>query len=107
MPTKRDSCRIQAAGIRFLRRVKCFTRSEKIHNDGIRNEVNILNLDQRIENHKQKWKEHIDRMDESKLPRQIRLWKPTDNRKIGKFYASSKQLQYNLVPTKQINMPKS
>jgi hypothetical protein len=52
--------------MRFLRRVKGCTRADRIRNVDIRAELNIFNINNRLEENKEKWKQHIDRRTEKK-----------------------------------------
>jgi hypothetical protein len=60
--SKKDTDKIQAAEMRFVRRVKGCTRADRIRNVEIRAELNIYNINNRSEENKQKWKQHRDRM---------------------------------------------
>jgi hypothetical protein len=51
---KKDEDRTQAAEIRFLRRVKGCTRVDRIRNIDIRAELNIYNINYRLEENKEK-----------------------------------------------------
>lgn len=92
VPSKLDRSKIQAAEMRFLRRVKGCTRLDRIRNDDVRNALNIYNLNHRIDDYKRKWREHIDRMDKCRLPQQIRSYKPTGKRNVGRPFSRWDQL---------------
>jgi hypothetical protein len=67
--SKKDKDKIQAAEMRFLRRVKGCTRVDRIRNVDIRAELNIYNINNRLEENKEKWKQHINRMTETRIPK--------------------------------------
>jgi hypothetical protein len=52
--SKKDKDKIQAAKMRFLRRVKGCTRADRIRNVDIRAELNIYNINNRLEENKEK-----------------------------------------------------
>jgi hypothetical protein len=81
--SKKDKGKIQAAEMRFLRRVKGCTRADRIRNVDIRAELNIYNINNRLEENKEKWKEHIDRMTETRIPKLILQYQPKGKRDIG------------------------
>ena len=57
--TTRNQSKIQSAEMKFLR-VKGCSRRDQIRNENIRAELNIFALNQRFENNKRKWIEHVD-----------------------------------------------
>jgi hypothetical protein len=57
--SKNDKDKIQAAEMRFLRRVKSCTRADRIRNVDIRAELNMYNINNRSEENKGKCKQHI------------------------------------------------
>jgi hypothetical protein len=59
--------KIQAAEMRFLGRFKGCTRADRLRNVDIRSELNIFNINNRLEG-KEKWKQHIERMTETRIP---------------------------------------
>jgi hypothetical protein len=56
--SKKDKDKIQAAEMRFLRRVKGCTRTDRIRNVDIRAELNIYNINNRLEENREKWEQH-------------------------------------------------
>jgi ribosomal protein L20 len=67
---KKDKDKIQAAEMRFLRTVKGCTRVDRIRNVDIRAELNIYNINNTLEENKENWKQHIDRLTETRIPKQ-------------------------------------
>jgi hypothetical protein len=82
--SKKDKDKIQAAEMRFLRRVKGCTRADRIRNVDIRAKLNIYNINNRLEENKEKWKQHIDRMKETRIPKLILQYQPKGKRDIGR-----------------------
>jgi hypothetical protein len=82
--SKKDKDKIQAAEMRFLRRVKGCTRADRIRHVDIRAELNIYNMNNRSEENKQKWKQHIDRMTETRIPKFILQYQPKGKRDMGR-----------------------
>jgi hypothetical protein len=82
--SKKDKDKIQVAEMRFLRRVKGCTRADRIRNVDIRAELNIYNINNRSEENKGKWKQHIDRMTETRTPKFILQYQPKGKRDMGR-----------------------
>lgn len=54
--------------IKFLRKGKGCTRQDTIRNDDIRTELNIFNINERIKEYKYKGKEHLERINQKRIP---------------------------------------
>ena len=67
--------RLEAAEMRFLRSVKGYTRLDKIRSEVTRKE---------LEKHKQKWINHVERMDNTRLPKHALNYKPRGRRDRGR-----------------------
>ena len=67
--TKRDMTRLEAAEMRFLRSVKGYTRLDKIRSEIIRKELEICGIQDLRSKHKQNWINHLERMDNTRLPK--------------------------------------
>jgi hypothetical protein len=61
----------QAAETRFLRSVKGCTRLDKIRNGDIRKELGVFSITDRIRRYRQDWLEHVARMEEGRVPKQV------------------------------------
>jgi hypothetical protein len=61
--------RLEAAEMRFLRRVKGYTRLDKIRSEIIRKELEIAGIQDARSKHKQNWVNHLERMDNARLPK--------------------------------------
>jgi len=79
--TKRDMTRLEAAEIRFLRSVTGDTGLEKIRSEDI--EFSGIQ-DVRLK-YKQKWINHLERMDNTRLPKNALTYKPRGRRDRGRL----------------------
>jgi hypothetical protein len=60
---------LEAAEMRFLRSVKGYTRLDKIRSEVIRKELGISGIQAVKSKHKQNWINHLDRIDNTRLPK--------------------------------------
>ena len=81
--TTRDMTRLEAAEMRFLRSVKGYTRLNKIRSEVIRNELQISGIQDVRFKHKQNWINHLERMDNTGLPKHALNYKPRGRRDRG------------------------
>ncbi|KAJ4429026.1 hypothetical protein ANN_26022 [Periplaneta americana] len=65
-------------------RVKGCTRRDLIRNEDIRKELNIYNINEKVEDYKEKWKEHLSRMDNERIPALIQQYQPKGKRDVGR-----------------------
>ena len=82
--TKRDMTRLEAAEMRFLRGVKGYTRLDKIRSEVIRKELEISGIQDVKSKYKQNWFNHLERMDNTRLPKHARNYKPRGRRDRGR-----------------------
>jgi len=75
--TKRDMTRLEAAEMRFLRSVTGSTRLDKIRSEVIRITLEISGIQDVRLKYKQNWINHIERMDNAKLPKHALNYKPS------------------------------
>lgn len=81
---KKISSRIQSAEMSFLRRTKGCTRLDHIQNEDIRNELQIYAIHDKIQQYRNNWKQHLYRMDQTRLPRLVFQYRPTGHRDVGR-----------------------
>ena len=81
---KRDKSNIQSAEMRFLRTVKGCTRRDHIKNDDIREELGIFNLNEKIEEYREKWRLHLKRMNGDRIPVVVNNYRPSGRRDVGR-----------------------
>jgi hypothetical protein len=63
--------RITANEMRFLRRTAGYTKLDKKENTEILRELKINSVLEQIDQYRNNWKQHVQRMDRSRIPRQI------------------------------------
>ena len=81
--TKRDMTRLEAAEMRFLGSVKGYTSLDKIRNEVIRKELEISGIQDMSLKYKQNWINHLERMDNTRLPKHALNYKPQGRRDRG------------------------
>ena len=75
---------LEAAEMRFLRNVTGYTRLDKIRSEVVMKELEISGIqDVRLKN-KQNWISHLDRTDNTRLPKQSLNYKPRGRRDRGR-----------------------
>jgi len=67
--TKRDTTRLEAAEMRFLKSVKGYTRLDKTRSEVLRKELEIPGIQDVRSKYKQNWINHLERMDNTRLPK--------------------------------------
>jgi hypothetical protein len=68
--TARDTSRIHAAEMRFLRAVKGCARHDRLQNEDIRNELGVEPIQDKLSTYRENWKTHLKRMPEERIPTQ-------------------------------------
>jgi hypothetical protein len=79
-----DISRIQSAEMKFLRSVKGCTRMDHIRNEEIRNELEMYAIQDKITEYRIRWSTHLQRMDNSRLPKQALLYKRRVRRDVAR-----------------------
>jgi hypothetical protein len=82
--TQRDMTRLEAAEMRFLRSVAGYTRLDKIRSQDIRKELEISGIQDVRLKYKQNWINHLERMDNTRLPKYALTYKPRGRRDRGR-----------------------
>ena len=82
--TKRVMTSLEAAEMCFLRSVKGHTRLDKIRSEVIRKELEISGIQDVRSKHKQNWINHLERMDNTRLPKHALNYKPRGRRDRGR-----------------------
>jgi len=80
---KRDTTRLEAAERRFLRSVTGFTRLDKLSED-IKQELEISGIQDVRLKYKQNWINHLEKMDNTRLPKHALTYKPRGRRYRGR-----------------------
>jgi len=81
--TKRDMTGLEAAEMRFLRSVMGYTRLVKIRSEVIGKELDISGIQDVRFKYKQNWINHLERMDNTRLPKHVLNYKPRGRRDRG------------------------
>ena len=82
--TKRDMTRLEAAAMRFLRSVTGYTRLDKIRSEVIKKELESSGIQDVRLKYKQNWINHLERMDNTRLPKHALNYKPRGRRDRGR-----------------------
>jgi len=82
--TKRDMTRIGAAEMRCLRSVTGYTRLDKIRSEVIRKELEISGIQDVRLKYKKNWINHLERIDNTRLPKHALNYKPRGRRDHGR-----------------------
>jgi hypothetical protein len=83
-PLTKGNNKIPTAEMRFLRKVKGCTRLDRTRNEDTRAELNIYSINERITDYRNRWKYHINRIEDQRLPKQIRKYKPKGKRDVDR-----------------------
>jgi hypothetical protein len=76
--------RLEAAEMRFLRSVKGYTRLDKIRNEVIRKDLKISGMQDLKSKYRQNRINHLERMDNTRLPKHAFNYKPRGRRDLGR-----------------------
>jgi hypothetical protein len=82
--TKRDMTGLEAAEMRFLRSVAEYTRLDKIRSEAIRKELEISGIQDVRLKYKQNWINHLERTDNTRLPKHTLNYKPRGRKDRGR-----------------------
>jgi len=82
--TQRDMTGLEAAEIRFLRSVTGYTRLDKIRSEDIRQELESSGIQDVRLKYKQNWINHLERTDNTTLPKYALNYKPGGRRDRGR-----------------------
>ena len=72
------------AEMRFLRPMAGYTLLDKKRSSDIRETLGIFNINDKLTQYKINWREHIQRMDDNRLPKKTLSYKPEGRRNIGR-----------------------
>src|SRR5699024_6250922 len=82
--TERTRSRVQAAEMRFLRRIVGVTRMDRIRNVDIRTALGVEPLLLSVEKSQMRWYGHVLRMAPDRLPRMVYEAVPDGRRPVGR-----------------------
>jgi hypothetical protein len=81
---EQDKPRITAAEMKFMSKTAKYTWQDHKRNQDITEELKIQPVMEKINNYKNKWIQHVRRMDRARLPRAILKYQPTGRRYQGR-----------------------
>jgi len=76
--------RLEAAEMHLLRSVKGYTRLDKLRSEVIRKELEISGIQDVKSKYKRNWINHLERMDNTRFPKQAFNYKPRERRDRGR-----------------------
>ena len=82
--TQTDMTGLEAAEMHFLRSVTGYTRLDKIRSEDIRQELGISGIQDVRLKYEQNWISHLERMDNTRLPKHALTYKPRGRRDGGR-----------------------
>jgi len=82
--TKRDMTGLEAAEMRFLGSVTGYTRLDKIRSEVIRKELEISGMQDMRLKYIENWINHLERMNNTRLPKHALNYKPRGRRDRGR-----------------------
>jgi len=82
--TQGDMPCLEAAEMRFLRSVTGYTRLDKIRSEDVRQELEISGIQDARLKYIQNWINHLERMDNTRLPKHALNYKPRGRRDRGR-----------------------
>jgi hypothetical protein len=80
--TKRDMTGLEGAEMRFIRSVEGYTRLDKIRSEVIGKEQEISGMQVVRAKYKQNWINHLESMDNTRLPKHALNYKPRRRRRV-------------------------
>jgi hypothetical protein len=83
VPTKKVQTRIQSTEMNFLWKTEGCTKLDHVTNEMI-TELNIYPVNDTVEQYCNNWFEHINRMQDTRLPKRVLLYRPSGKRDIGR-----------------------
>jgi hypothetical protein len=82
VPTKKVQTRIQSTEINFLQKTKGCTKLDQMTNEMIRTQLNIYRVNDKTEQYRNNWFQHINRMQDTKLQRTALQNRPSGKRDV-------------------------
>jgi hypothetical protein len=80
----KDTRRITAAEMKYMRRTAGYTRTDYKTNTQIAKEIKITPILDKLLEYKRKWIQHVNRMPHNRLPRVMKHYSPTGGRNHGR-----------------------
>jgi hypothetical protein len=71
-----NKSRLEAAEMRFLRSVAGYRLIDHRRNEDVREELQIVDINSRIKDYEIKWLQHLERMEQNRIPKLLLNYKP-------------------------------
>jgi hypothetical protein len=84
VPTMKVQTTIQSTEMNFLRKTKGCTKLDHITNEMIGTELNIYPLNDTVEQYRNNWLQHINRMQDTRLRKRAFQYRPSGKRDLGR-----------------------
>lgn len=81
---QRDISRLRAAEMKYLRRTAGYTLLDHKRNEDILQELNMQPLEEKITEYRNRWLEHISRMEAGRTPQEMLKYHPQGRRRPGR-----------------------
>jgi hypothetical protein len=78
--TNKQKSRLEAAEMRFLRSVAGQGLIDHRRNEDIREELQIIDINSRMKDYQIKWLQHLERMEQNRIPKLLLNYKPKGRR---------------------------
>jgi Tfp pilus assembly protein PilZ len=80
----KDKARLISAEMKFMRRTACFIWSDFKQNIEILEELKVNPIQDKISNYKTDWRDHVNQMSRSRLPKLIMQYTPKGRKDRGR-----------------------
>ncbi|HYS62000.1 MAG TPA: reverse transcriptase family protein [Gemmatimonadales bacterium] len=81
---KTDKRRITAAEMKFMRRTAGVTLRDRIKSETITSNLGVTPIMKKIKSYRKKWRNHVERMEETRSPKQVLQYTPVGRRSRGR-----------------------
>ena len=83
MDNEQNKTRMQSIEMKFMRYIRGCFRVDKIRNERVRSQLNMFLNNDKIEDSKTKWKDHVERIVENRIPK-IMNYRSIGKRDLGR-----------------------
>jgi hypothetical protein len=83
MPKKLDEQRLEAAQMKFLRRILGIAKLDRKRNQSVREKLGVQNIVLEIKQYQREWLQHIEGMDRDRIPKQALKYRAKGKRNVG------------------------
>lgn len=82
--TKQYHTKIQSSEMKFVRSIAGYTKMDKKYNEDIRQELKVEDINSTIAGYREKWLQHVQRMETNRIPKMVLHYSPKGRRKQGR-----------------------